>query len=435
MVKNKTITSFFKRKNEEQQVEGSTSEQVKERNNDEIQESKRQKGSTSEPVSGPDTCNEQPSEIPQGNINEIDVSNLERDPAKRLEMWKYPVAVREQVRLAYISLGVYQPKLEEYKPRGPKNNLRRFKFAWFGMFPNWLEYSPTTHKAYCFLCYLYKDKPNEQSGHSAFSCDGFDNWKKCNDGNKCPLLKHLQSSTHKKAFVFVSNLVNQEAHIENFIEKQSEEEKRKNRLRLKGTIDVVRWLTYQACALRGHDESSNSKNRGNFLELLKLLAFYNDDLANVILNAPYNSKYTSSDIQQEVLSILANKVRRYIREEVGDSWFCVMVDESRDESKKEQMAIVLRFVDAKGVIRERFLDLVHVEDTVAATLKASLWNRLLNHKFDTGKIRGQGYDGASNMSGEWNGLQALVRQYSPYAYYVHCFAHRLLTFVLLFVLF
>nr|XP_043615744.1 zinc finger MYM-type protein 1-like [Erigeron canadensis] len=285
-------------------------------------------------------------------------------------------------------------------------------------------YSPTTHKAYCFLCYLYKDKPNEQSGHSAFSCEGFDNWKKVNDWNNCPFLKHIKSSTHKKAFVFATNLVNKEAHVENFIEKESEEQIRKNRLRLKGTIDVVHWLQYQACTLRGHDESSNSKNQGNFLELLKLLVSYNDDLVNVILaNAPRNCKYTSFDIQQEVLSIMANKVRKYIREEVGDSWFCVMVDESRDESKKEQMAIVLRFVDAKGVIRERFLDTVHVENTVEATLKASLWNRLLNQNFDTGKICGQGYDGASNMSGEWNGLQALVRQHSPYAYYIHCFAH------------
>ncbi|KAL9668111.1 hypothetical protein QQ045_002486 [Rhodiola kirilowii] len=40
-------------------------------------------------------------------------------------------------------------------------------------------------------------------------------------------------------------------------------------------------------------------------------------------------------------------------------------------------------------------------------------------------IRGQGYDGASNMRGEWNGLQALVLCECPYAYYVHCFAHRL----------
>ena len=38
---------------------------------------------------------------------------------------------------------------------------------------------------------------------------------------------------------------------------------------------------------------------------------------------------------------------------------------------------------------------------------------------------GQGYDGASNMRGQWNGLQALFLKECPYAYYVHCFAHRL----------
>ena len=102
-----------------------------------------------------------------------------------------------------------------------------------------------------------------------------------------------------------------------------------------------------------------------------------------------------------------------------------MVDESRDESKKEQMAIVLRFVDKYGVIKERFLDMVHVFDTAALTLKEKLWETLLNHEFDTSKIRGQGYDGASNMRGEWNGLQALFVKDCPYAYYVHCFAHRL----------
>ena len=38
---------------------------------------------------------------------------------------------------------------------------------------------------------------------------------------------------------------------------------------------------------------------------------------------------------------------------------------------------------------------------------------------------GQGYDGAINMRGEWNGLQALVLRDCPYAYYVHCMAHHL----------
>ncbi|XP_023765912.1 uncharacterized protein LOC111914391 [Lactuca sativa] len=89
------------------------------------------------------------------------------------------------------------------------------------------------------------------------------------------------------------------------------------------------------------------------------------------------------------------------------------------------MAIVLRFVDAEGIIRERFLDLVHVRDTLSLTLKTNIWRQLLHYQFDVSKICGQGYDGASNMRGEWNGLQALVLKDCPYAYYVHCFAHRL----------
>ncbi|GJR01118.1 zinc finger MYM-type protein 1-like protein [Tanacetum coccineum] len=44
---------------------------------------------------------------------------------------------------------------------------------------------------------------------------------------------------------------------------------------------------------------------------------------------------------------------------------------------------------------------------------------------DVQNIRGQGYNGASNMCGEWNGLQALILKECPYAYYVHCFAHQL----------
>lgn len=59
-------------------------------------------------------------------------------------------------------------------------------------------------------------------------------------------------------------------------------------------------------------------------------------------------------IQKEILSIFASKAQKFIRDEIGEAKFCIIVDESRDESKREQMAIVLRFVDCNGVIRERF---------------------------------------------------------------------------------
>ena len=50
---------------------------------------------------------------------------------------------------------------------------------------------------------------------------------------------------------------------------------------------------------------------------------------------------------------------------------------------------------------------------------------LSQHCLDIQNIQGKGYDGASNMQGMWNGLQALILNDCPYAYYIHCFAHPL----------
>ncbi|XP_034914486.1 uncharacterized protein [Populus alba] len=76
-----------------------------------------------------------------------------------------------------------------------------------------------------------------------------------------------------------------------------------------------------------------------------------------------------------------------IRHEIGDARFCLIVDEARDESRREQMAFVIRFVDRSGFIRERFLDIVHVKDTIAATLKEEISFVLSHHNLDVQNIR------------------------------------------------
>ena len=63
--------------------------------------------------------------------------------------------------------------------------------------------------------------------------------------------------------------------------------------------------------------------------------------------------------------ILASNVRNAIYEEIGDAKFCILVDKAQDESKREQMAIILRFVDKEGFIKERFFHIVHIRDTTA----------------------------------------------------------------------
>jgi hypothetical protein len=142
-------------------------------------------------------------------------------------------------------------------------------------------------------------------------------------------------------------------------------------------------------------------------------------------NAPLNAKYTSPDIQKEILSIIAMKIRKHIRDEVGDAKFSILVDETCDVSKRKQIALVLRFVDKDGVLQESFFDCIHVKNTRALTLKQEISHVLCSHSFDVQNLRGQGYDGASNIKGESNGLQALFLRECPYAYYVHCYAHRL----------
>ncbi|CAL2227472.1 unnamed protein product [Prunus armeniaca] len=150
---------------------------------------------------------------------------------------------------------------------------------------------------------------------------------------------------------------------------------------------------------KGDDESYDSSNRGNFIELVKAFARMNVNIEKVVLqNAPLNAQYISNKIQKEILSIYSTKVRKRIRDEIGeDGKFCILVDEALDDSKKEQMAIVI----------------------------SDICKVLGKHNLLVSNMRGQGYDGASNMRGEWSGLQALFLNDCPYAYYIHCFAHRL----------
>jgi hypothetical protein len=82
-------------------------------------------------------------------------------------------------------------------------------------------------------------------------------------------------------------------------------------------------------------------------------------------------------------------------------------------------------VNDKGMVVERFLGLKHVEDTTSNSLKKALIEMLGGFGLSISRLRGQGYDGASNMRGKFSGLQKQIRDENPYAFYVHCFAHQL----------
>ena len=120
------------------------------------------------------------------------------------------------------------------------------------------------------------------------------------DRMNCPLIRHVEkesNSPHKISVKCCEDLKNYSRHIDKLIEKQTSKELENNWLRLKTSIECAQWLAFLACVFRGHDESLDSKNRGNFIELIKFTSTFNDKVANVVLkNALGNAKYTSPTI-------------------------------------------------------------------------------------------------------------------------------------------
>ncbi|XP_042414073.1 uncharacterized protein LOC122002799 [Zingiber officinale] len=268
----------------------------------------------------------------------FDIQSLERDLGLRPHIWEYPIEKRDEVRRAYIKAGPYQYKADA---------------------------------TFCLPCYLFhtQDRPSRLD---AFTINEFHSWKKVRDGKNCAFLAHIGkdlTSPHRNAEKACEDLMNQQIHIVQSFEKFTSQEVAENRLRFKASIEVTRWLVFQGCSFRGHDESIISNNRENFLELLSFIVSYNDKVEEVLNKAPRNASYTSSTTQKQILQVLDAKVKNVIREEIGDAKFCIMVDEAQDESKKEQMSIVLRFVDKDGYVQKRFFGVVHVKDTIASTLK------------------------------------------------------------------
>nr|XP_009598385.1 uncharacterized protein LOC104094211 [Nicotiana tomentosiformis] len=169
------------------------------------------------------------------------------------------------------------------------------------------------------------------------------------------------------------DLSNQSQSIQAAFEKQSEKQKSKYRIHLNASIDVVRFLLDFGLSFRGHDESESSKNKGLFIGLLECLGNRLPDVDRVILkHAPKNDMMTSPNIQKDIVSACAQETVKAINDDLNGDYFGILVDESKDISHHEQMALALWYVDKKGQVNEPFIGLVRVSDTSAKSLKEVL---------------------------------------------------------------
>ncbi|XP_025207826.1 52 kDa repressor of the inhibitor of the protein kinase-like [Melanaphis sacchari] len=249
----------------------------------------------------------------------------------------------------------------------------------------WLCYSIILDKVYCESCWLFADRK-----HSYFKSNwinGINDWQHLT----LKINKHESSIQHIEA------------------------------VKLRNT------------ALRGNERklSETSPSEGNFIRTVRLLAEFDPVLNSLLLTEQSQVKYLSWKIQNELIEILATNLQQLICEEIRSAQcFSIIIDSTQDITKIDQVSFIFRYTivdykESKLEIKESFLGFYPLDKHDAEGHVNLIKSVLSTHNLDISKCRGQGYDGASVMSGCFSGVQKRISDIIPNASFVHCAAHNL----------
>lgn len=301
-----------------------------------------------------------------------------------------------------------QPKLakkEEYKL---SSDGRRFNAEFFQTY-EWLEFSLIENKCYCFCCRMFNPFSAIKDGIKVDS-NYYRKLKQHNDTSihqNCMERWKLRQITDKN-----KNSIACQTNSHHSIQVKQ------NRENLKIVIQVLIFLAKQGLPLRGHDESENSKNKGNFLELIDLIATFVPSFKKYV----ESKSYLHHSYQNELIEIIANRLIKII---LPKEYFSIILDETMDIGKDEQIAFCMRYMDENLEIQEHFFGFFKTDTTTSDDLFTRVNEIMKKLSLDFQKIVGQGYDGASNMSGCKNGLATQILRLNSKALYQHCKGHLL----------
>ena len=159
--------------------------------------------------------------------------------------------------------------LNNQKPNQPictyprDNQNRAFVSSWYKMFP-WIEYNIQLDRAFCFSCIVHGTKISSQT----FVTEGFKLWKNAIQSFQ----RHENSEMHQFSMTKWLFRENNQTSCASLLISQHEKEIEQNKENLKIIIDAVLYCAKQAISFRGHDETNSSYNKGNFKEIIYLMA-------------------------------------------------------------------------------------------------------------------------------------------------------------------
>ena len=174
-------------------------------------------------------------------------------------------------------------------------------------------------------------------------------------------------------------------------------------------LEIIILLAQHNLSFRGHRESESVHSCGNFLAIVNHQAKYDPVLKEHLEKSKKNCQYLSPDIQNEFISLLADAVVDEIILQVKQAkYFTLLLDETADVSRQEQLSFILRYVNGSGKINEHFIGVTAVKQTDHETLTLAIKETFQKYGLSLQDLRGQRYDGAANMSGHYSGVQAMI---------------------------
>ncbi|XP_065645337.1 zinc finger MYM-type protein 1-like [Hydra vulgaris] len=264
----------------------------------------------------------------------------------------------------------------------------------------WLLYSPSTGSVFCFACTLFSSK------HSNFSTTGFDDWK---NALKC-ISGHENGSEHHKNMLTYSSRQRESGQLDSVLLKQLHNEQ-------------------LGLPFRGNNETIGSEQNGNYLGTLELLGqfdpFLHEHMKKHGNSGKGNTSYLSANICEEFICLMGNKVLSEIISELKKAkYYSISVDSTPDLSHVDQLTFTVRYVKDLAPV-ERFLQFVPIHGHGAEHLETVVLNFLQENEISISDCRGQSYDNASNMAGQYSGLQKRIKDKSESALFIPCAGHSL----------
>ena len=196
----------------------------------------------------------------------LDPNDIVADPGLRKPIEELDVNIRDAARREYLLLGPCQTIGHKYPQTKIGAQKRSFQDSWFKKH-DWLEYSVAKDAAFCFYCFLFKQPRAENFGIECYTGEGFNYWK-----NATQSFDHHVgnvNSAHNKARRHCEAFKNQRQSVSHVMDRGTKKMEEEYLARVTIILGVVRFLLLQALAFRGHDESTSSKNKGNFLEMIE----------------------------------------------------------------------------------------------------------------------------------------------------------------------